>query len=255
MLAVASGKGGVGKSTIAVALALAFSRMGFRVGLLDADLYGPDIPRMMGLTRTADAKSLTVWTRPGFGRRPRPIERYGLEVWSAQFLVGEGQALSFPAGLAGLLLARSFGAVDWGELDWLIVDLPPGTADIQQQLVTQLGLDGVLLVVTPEDVAHLDAKKVCDMFERGNVPVIGGVENMASLACPCCGTTIDLFAATPEERTVWALGVPRLARVPWSPEIRQSSASGSPIVAERSDGAGAMFAQLADAVLLAFSEC
>jgi ATP-binding protein involved in chromosome partitioning len=219
-LAVASGKGGVGKSTVAVGLALALDRLGHRVGLLDADLYGPDVPRMMGLSRLKDARTLTLWSREDAAKKSSPIERHGIKVWSTQFLVGEGQPLTLGSSLAGLLLDRAFQSVDWGDLDWLIVDLPPGTADVQQHLIG-LGLSGAILVVTPQDVAHLDGKKVHALFETAEVPIIGAVENMTPVTCPCCGSEIELFHPTTAERSIWALGVPCLARIPFNSQLAQ----------------------------------
>lgn len=217
VLGIASGKGGVGKSTIAVFLSVALARSGSRVGILDADLYGPDVPRMLGLSRTAPAQHITVW-KQGAGRRPRPVERHGLKVWSTQFLMSEDQAFTATSGLAGLLLERAFATVDWGELDWLVVDLPPGTADVQQQL-SGYGLQAALVVVTPQDVAHLDAKKVLKMFRDNDVTIVGGVENMASVACPGCGTELEIFPRTPYERTIWSDGVTMLVSISMSHEL------------------------------------
>ena len=250
-LAVASGKGGVGKTTVAVGLALALRQRGPAVGLLDADLYGPDVPRMLGLTRTSEARHLTLWSGTDSRQRPRPVERFGLKVWSSQFLVGEGQALAVQSSLAGLLLDRSLGTVDWGDLDWLIVDLPPGTADLQQQLAGRLGLSGAVLVVTPQDVAHLDAKKVHSMLQRAGVRIVGGVENMAPLACPCCGTSIELFPSTPESRSIWGLGVPQLAQIPFSSAIGQAAEAGQPAGAPGS-ASSEVFTELAGAIVAAF---
>jgi ATP-binding protein involved in chromosome partitioning len=213
-IAVVSGKGGVGKTTVAIGLALALASKG-DVGLLDADLYGPDVPRMLGLTRTGEADALTVWADAGGQRRPRPVESHGVKIWSTQFLVGEDQPVALQAPMAGLLLGRAASTVDWGDLDWMVVDLPPGTADVQQHVAAELSPDGALIVVTPQDVAHLDARKVLTMLERSKVPVLGGVENMAPFPCPDCGAEIELFPPTMPDRTIWACGVPRLARLPF----------------------------------------
>jgi ATP-binding protein involved in chromosome partitioning len=237
-VAVVSGKGGVGKTTVAVGLALALAARGERVGLLDADLYGPDVPRMLGLTRTTAASALTLWTDPRGGRRPRPVGTHGIKVWSTQFLVSEDQAVALDAPMAGLLLRRAAGTVDWGDLDWLVVDLPPGTADVQQHVAVELGLKGAVIVVTPQDVAHLDARKVLSMFERAKVPVLGGVENMAPFPCPHCGAEIDLFPPTPAERTIW-VSVPRLGRIPFNRGLAHEVASGRPLE---------VFSLLADAI-------
>jgi ATP-binding protein involved in chromosome partitioning len=229
-IAIVSGKGGVGKTTVAIGLSLALSALGEAVGLLDADLYGPDVPRMLGLTRTSTASALTVWSDPQGRRRPRPVETQGIRVWSTQFLVAEDQAVALEAPMAGLLLRRAAGGVDWGELDWLVVDLPPGTADVQQHVAGELRLSGAVVVVTPQDVAHLDARKVLTMLARADVPVVGGVENMAPFPCPHCGAEIDLFPPTTSDRAIWA-SVPRLVSIPFdrgfahgvdTPGLRQS---------------------------------
>lgn len=250
VVAVASGKGGVGKTTVAVGLALAMAREGRAVGLLDADLYGPDVPRMLGLTRTEDAKTLTLWDDPRKRRQPlRPVERYGVKVWSAQFLISESQPLALQAPLAGLLLNRAFKELDWGQLDWLIVDLPPGTADVQQHLAHELGLNGALLVVTPQDVAHLDAKKVHTMMTQAKVPVLGGVENMAPFPCVSCGSAIELFPPAAYERSIWSLGVPRLASIPFTVQLAQAAAEGRPPANTATDAAfEALIATIADAL-------
>ena len=157
IIAVASGKGGVGKSTVALNLAAALARRPARVGLLDADLYGPDIPRMLGLSRDERAGKLDLWIRGDPKKNQAPIvERYGIKVASVQFLIAEDQSISFNSAMVGLLLKRLVEA-DWGELDFLIIDLPPGTADIQQQVAGMVDLAGVVVVVTPQDVAHLDS--------------------------------------------------------------------------------------------------
>lgn len=249
VLGIASGKGGVGKSTIAVLLALVLAQRGDQVGLLDADLYGPDVPRMLGLSRIKPTTHITVW-RDTARNRPRPLECDGIKVWSTQFLMAEDQAFSMQAGLAGLLLERAFSTVDWGHLDWLIVDLPPGTADVQQQ-VASVGLTAVLLIVTPQDVAHLDAKKVLTMMRNCGVPVIGGVENMASACCPHCHESFDIFPKTLEDRTIWAAGVTKLARISFSSEFGQLTESGR-LRVTRGGSAESLFQSLADQVSAAW---
>ena len=249
VLGIASGKGGVGKSTIAVALALALARRGNRVGLLDADLYGPDVPRMLGLTRIEPASHITVWKETA-RNQPRPLEYEGIKVWSTQFLMAEAQAFSMQAGLAGLLLERAFSTLDWGHIDWLIVDMPPGTADVQQQIAS-LGLTAVLLVVTPQDVAHLDAKKVLTMMRISGVPILGGVENMASASCPHCSGSIDVFPKTLENRTIWAAGVTKLASISFSSELGQLTESGMLRFA-RGGSVESLFQDLADRVSAAW---
>jgi ATP-binding protein involved in chromosome partitioning len=222
-IAVASGKGGVGKSTVALNLALALSEAGSRVGLLDADFYGPDIPRMIGLVRTKEARFLNLWDRERTD--VQPVEKFGIKFMSVGFLLGESQSLSLQSGMIDLLLVRLLHNVRWGDLDHLIIDLPPGTADLQQQLMQRTQLDGVLIVVTPQDVAHLDAKKVIDLCRRVNVPIIGAVENMSGFVCPHCGERTEIFPPVAYDRSIWALGVTKLAELPFDPNIDARSFS------------------------------
>jgi len=227
-IAVASGKGGVGKSTIALNLALALSGHGRRVGLLDADLYGPDIPRMIGLARTKAARYIDLWSaRP---EKTEALEAFGIRFMSAGFLVAENQSLSLESVLVEALLVWLTRGIEWGPLDDLIIDLPPGTADLQQQLMNRVPLDGVVIVVTPQDVAHLDAKKVIDLCTRMGVPVLGGVENMAGLVCPTCDERIDVFPRVAHERSIWAAGVERLAQIPLDPQVAQAGDDGRPLL-------------------------
>ncbi len=244
VIAVASGKGGVGKSTVSVNLALALSTEGVPTGLLDADLYGPDIPLMLGITRRRAAKNVDLWRAPGQGRPIEPLDRFGIKVMSSQFLVAEEQALNWTSPLVGMLLQRFTRDVAWGNVDYLIVDLPPGTADVQQQLTRQLDVTGALVVVTPQDAAHLDAKKVLTMFEQVSVPVIGGVENMSGLLCPTCRTVIDVFPPVHHDRSIWAAGIDRLARIEIDPAVAGSG--GTPLLAgERDSPAAEAFLGLA----------
>jgi ATP-binding protein involved in chromosome partitioning len=248
VIAIASGKGGVGKSTVSLNLGVALARTGRAVGVLDADLYGPDLAAMVGLTRRRPAHQVEVWSSSP-DREPA-VERFGIKVMSAQFLLGEDQALSLTMPLANLLLARLRDGIDWGELDVLLVDLPPGTADLQQLVARHLGLAGVLVVVTPQDVAHLDAKKALTMFRTERVPVLGGIENMAGLRCPCCDARIDVFPPCAEERTIWAAGVARLASLPMDPAVAAGGESGTPVTVADPDGPVATaFAALAGEVV------
>ena len=214
VVAVSSGKGGVGKSTVSLNLALALAAEGRPTGLLDADIYGPDIPLMVGITRRAPTKGVTIWRNPKHARMIEPLERFGIKMMSTQFLIGENQALSWSAPLIEVLLQRFTDDIAWGEIDFLVIDLPPGTADIQQQLARRLPLAGALVVVTPQDAAHLDAKKVLAMFDQLSVPIIGGVENMSGLVCPCCGCMIEVFTPVVPDRSIWSAGVTRLVQVP-----------------------------------------
>lgn len=233
VVAVASGKGGVGKSTVTLNLAVALAREGTRTGVLDADLYGPDIAAMVGLTRRRRAGSVAVWNA---GKTKQPaVERFGIKVMSTQFLLGEDQALSLTVSMAELLLDRLRNGIEWGDLDVLLVDLPPGTADLQQLVARHLGLAGVLVVVTPQDVAHLDAKKALTMFRTEQVPILGGVENMAAMQCPCCAAEIDVFPRCDPERAIWG-AVDRLASIPMQPAVAGGGERGVPITVAEPDG-------------------
>jgi ATP-binding protein involved in chromosome partitioning len=227
IVAVGSGKGGVGKSTISLNLALALAERGLAVGLLDADLYGPNIPLMVGLVREKWGEN---WTLARRGMRKIPtVERFGLKIMSAGFILGEDQPLA-DSSLIRLLAQQFMWLVDWGELDYLIVDLPPGTADAQQVFARALPLAGAVLVVTPQDVAHLDAKRAVQMYRKAGIPILGGVENMSWLRCPDCGKRIDLFPRVREARSIWAMGVEKLGEVPFDPMIAESSDTGRPLL-------------------------
>jgi ATP-binding protein involved in chromosome partitioning len=230
-IAVASGKGGVGKSMVTLNLARALAEDSM-VGILDADLYGPDIPAMLGLTRLRDAERWTLWSRGE--RRLRPIEERGLKLMSSAFLLGERQVMPWSSMTLPFVLRQLVGDVEWGELDYLLVDLPPGTADLQVEVFRTLPLAGVLLVVGPQDVAHLDAKKVVTLVRDAGVPLLGAVENMSGFVCPHCGETHDVFSRVPAERSLWADGVERLATIPLDPSLA------------RLNGVPAAFGELAD---------
>ena len=198
------------------------------MGLVDADVYGPNVPLMLGLTRRRPSQSISLAKAT---RQPRtPIERFGMKVMSAQFLIAEDQAVAFDAALVRLLVQGLMEDTDWGDLDVMLVDLPPGTADLQQGLSRSFALTGALIVVTPQDVAHLDGRKALAMFRQCGVDVLGGVENMAGLACPHCSEEIEVFPRVPDERSIWASGVDKLARIPMEPAVSASAEAGSPIV-------------------------
>ena len=229
VIAVASGKGGVGKSTVALNLAIALRSLGSNVGILDADLYAPNIPAMVGLTRRVPATSLLLWSRTQDRDVTAVPQRYGVGIMSAQFLLGEDQGLTIGSDLVALLLERLVSGVDWGALDYLVVDLLPGTADLQQMIVRRLGLAGVVMVVTPQDVAHLDARKALELFKTSQVRVFGGVENMSGLRCSHCGEELELFPKVASDRSVWAAGVERLVAIPFSPEVAHAAEVGFPV--------------------------
>lgn len=224
VVAVGSGKGGVGKSTVTLNLAFALRRRGWNVGLLDADLYGPDIPLMLNLKREEAAQRWDFWRRGDV--QLEPLERNGLQVMSVGFLLGERQALTMGAPLLGAALRQLVQNVSWHSLDVLLVDLPPGTADLQQQLLGVVSLAGALVVVGPQDVAHLDARRFVDFLKSADVPVLGGVENMSALECPHCGERIDVFTPATPSRAIWSDGVPLLGRIPLDPALTELSSCG-----------------------------
>ena len=227
IVAVASGKGGVGKSTVTLNLALALAARGRRVGILDADLYGPDIPAMLGLKRTEDARRWVVWQRGGTGLEP--VERRGVKVMSAGFLLGDAQIMPWQSQTLPFVLRQLLYDVRWGGLDYLLVDLPPGTADLQATLFREADLDGALLVVGPHDLAHLDAKKVVSLLRDASVRVLGAVENMAGLVCPHCGERIELAPPVRADRSLWHEGVRRLVSIPLDPALAQLNGGPPPV--------------------------
>lgn len=251
-IAVTSGKGGVGKSTVTLNLALALSRSGLDVGVLDADMFGPDIPLMVNLTRTEPLRRWTLWRQDGV--HLEPVERYGLKLMSAGFLLGEEQAFPWSAHTVEWVLRQLVYDVDWGALDVLLVDLPPGTADLQQELVRVLPLTGALVVVGPQDVAHLDAKKLVAMLRDEGVRVLGGVENMTALSCPHCGELVEVFPRVRDDRSLWAGGIERLASIPLEPALAHASDRGRPLLAEQETGAvAAAFHELGDRIRAALA--
>jgi ATP-binding protein involved in chromosome partitioning len=237
VVAVASGKGGVGKSTIALNLALALRDRGLAVGLLDADVFGPNIPPMVNLTRTQPLARWALWREGGLGLEP--VERHGVKLMSAGFLLGEEQAFPWSAQTVEWVLRQLVYDVDWGVLDVLLVDLPPGTADLQQELVRTVPLAGALVVVGPQDVAHLDARKLVAMLRENDVRILGGVENMTAFACPHCGEPIEVFPTVREDRSLWAAGVERLAAIPLDPALAHAAEQGRPLLAGDRKGATA----------------
>jgi ATP-binding protein involved in chromosome partitioning len=255
VIAVTSGKGGVGKSTVSLNLALALAARDLRVGLLDADFYGPDIPLMVNLKRDVPLKRWMLGRAMQSGALSlEPVERYGIRIMSVGFLVAESQALAMPAQLLHGALRQLLVDVRWGELDVLVVDLPPGTADLPQQLLGLVDLAGAIVVTGPQDVAHLDGKKAVDLLRGAGVRVLGAVENMTELVCPHCANRVQVFPHARAERSLWADGVPRLASIPLDPAIAEAGDRGAPVVAAApSSEQAAAFRDLADAVLRALA--
>jgi ATP-binding protein involved in chromosome partitioning len=234
IVAVASGKGGVGKSSVAVAIGRELARAGRRAGLVDADIAGPDVPRMLGLRRDVPAKTITLAQWPGVGRGGSGLEAVevdGLKVASAGFLLAGSQGLALGAGLDDLLLGRLIRETKWGDAEVLIVDLPPGISFTQQGVLSAAGRVATILVVTPAEVAHLDTGRTLSALREVRTPVLGGVENMAYFECPCCGEKTELHAPAPDERTIWAGGVERLARLPFRPDAAIAGSDLAPVLA------------------------
>jgi ATP-binding protein involved in chromosome partitioning len=221
LIAVASGKGGVGKSTVSLGLARALADAGRGVGLLDADIYGPDIPLMLGLKQTRELRRWELGRSPRFGRvELEPVEVAGIKVMSVGFLLAEPQMFAMPAMLASFIGDQLVHNVRWGEIDYLIVDLPPGTADLQQHIFATMDLTGAILVVGPQDAAHLDARKVLSLLRDAGVTVLGAVENMRGLRCPHCGETLDVFPPVAEERSLLR-EVDLLVSIPLDPALAE----------------------------------
>jgi ATP-binding protein involved in chromosome partitioning len=226
IVAVASGKGGVGKSTVAANLALGMKANGLRVGVLDADIYGPSMPRMLGISgrpQMADAKIL------------RPMENYGLKCMSIGFLVPEDTPMIWRGPMVMSALQQMLRDVAWGELDIMIVDMPPGTGDAQLTMAQQVALAGAVIVSTPQDIALIDARKGLNMFTKVNVPVLGIIENMSYFLCPHCGERSDIFSHGGARQEAERLGTDFLGEVPLDMAIRETSDEGRPITVSQPD--------------------
>ncbi|HUB43507.1 MAG TPA: Mrp/NBP35 family ATP-binding protein [Acetobacteraceae bacterium] len=239
IVAVASGKGGVGKSTLAVNLAVALAQQGHRVGLLDADIYGPSLPRMLGLSRKPEVR----------GEKMVPLQAWGLSCMSIGFLVEEETPMIWRGPMVMGALEQMMGQVEWGTLDVLVVDMPPGTGDAQLTMAQRVALTGAVIVSTPQDIALIDARRGVRMFERVNVPVLGLVENMSYYCCPNCGHRAELFGHGGARLEAQRLGAAFLGEVPLLLDIRTASDAGTPIVAAAPESEAAKaFAAVASAV-------
>jgi ATP-binding protein involved in chromosome partitioning len=239
IIAVASGKGGVGKSTTAANLALAFAAKGLRVGLLDADVYGPSMPLLFGITHKPESD----------GKIIQPISSYGLKLMSIGFLIDANTAMVWRGPMVMSAISQMLKDVDWGTLDVLVVDMPPGTGDAQLTMAQQTRLAGAVIVSTPQDMALADARRGVTMFKKVDVPILGVIENMSYFCCPNCGTRTDLFGHGGAETEAERLGVPFLGEIPLHSRIRELSDAGTPVMAVEPEGEHAkVYAAIADKV-------
>jgi len=229
IIAVASGKGGVGKSTVAVNLALGLSRLGLKTGLLDADIYGPSVPRLLAITNKPDSD----------GNKLQPIEKFGIKAMSMGFLVAEDTPMIWRGPMVQSALTQMLNDVAWAPLDVLVIDMPPGTGDAQLTIAQRVPLKGAVIVSTPQDIALIDARKGLAMFRKTEVPVLGIVENMSVFVCPQCGHESHIFGHGGARDTAMALGAPFLGEIPLVPSIRETSDAGTPIVALKPESAEA----------------
>ena len=226
VIAVASGKGGVGKSTTAANIALGLRSLGFRVGLMDADIYGPSVPRLLAIEERPEITEDVV----------KPIEKYGIKVMSMGFLMDEESPVIWRGPMVVTALMQMSREVDWGELDVLVLDMPPGTGDAQLTMAQQIPLQGAVIVSTPQDLALIDARKGLKMFKNVDVPIFGIVENMSTFVCPHCGESSHIFGHGGAEEDARRLGVPFLGAIPLNMQIRETSDAGMPVVVADPEG-------------------
>ena len=229
VIAVASGKGGVGKSTVAVNLALGLARLGLKVGLLDADIYGPSVPRLLDITHKPEAE----------GRKLKPIEKYGLKTMSIGFMVKQDEAMIWRGPMVQSALTQMMGDVLWAPLDVLVLDMPPGTGDAQLTIAQRANLKGAVIVSTPQDIALIDARKAVSMFAKTQVPILGLVENMSVFVCPDCGHSHHIFGHGGAKAMAEENGIAFLGEIPLVPSIRALSDAGTPVMVAEPDGAEA----------------
>ncbi|MEM6463971.1 MAG: iron-sulfur cluster carrier protein ApbC [Pseudomonadota bacterium] len=250
LIAVASGKGGVGKSTTAVNLALGLQAIGLKVGLLDADIYGPSVPRLLKVSGRPEEVS---------GKLLKPKEAYGLKVMSMGFLVAEETPMIWRGPMVVSALTQMLREVDWGDVDVMVIDMPPGTGDAQLTLAQKVPLAGAVIVSTPQDLALIDARKGINMFKKVDVPVLGLIENMSYFVCPACGERSNIFGHGGARDEASRIGVAFLGEVPLHMDIRENSDAGTPVVVSQPDGPHAqifkeMAAQVRDQIMVSRQE-
>jgi ATP-binding protein involved in chromosome partitioning len=245
LIAVGSGKGGVGKTTVAVNLAVALAKLGHKTGLLDADVYGPNVPLMMGIQERPAVRDQVI----------QPLEKFGVKLMSMGFLNPGDKPLIWRGPMLHGVVQQFTRGVDWGELDYLIFDLPPGTGDVQLSLIQTVPLSGAIVVTTPSDVSLEDARKAIHMFQQVRVEILGVVENMSYLICPHCQERIDVFSSGGGRRTAEEMGVHFLAELALDPEVRAGGDSGQPVaLRDGSDPHAAGFLQMAQATVARLAE-
>ncbi len=245
LIAVGSGKGGVGKTTVSVNLAIALAAQGLRVGLMDADVYGPNVPLMMGLSDPPHA----------INERIQPLHSYGVTVMSMGLLSPGDKPLVWRGPMLHSVVQQFLRNVDWGELDYLLIDLPPGTGDVQLSLIQSAPITGAIVVTTPSDVSLDDARKAVNMFEQVRVPIIGMIENMSFLVCPHCSERIDVFSHGGGRRTAEKMNIHFLAELPLHPEVRMGGDTGKPVAARATtDPQSKIFAEMAQALVARTAE-
>jgi ATP-binding protein involved in chromosome partitioning len=236
LIAVGSGKGGVGKTTVAVNLSVALVALGHRTGLMDADVYGPNVPLMMGINKTPMA----------YGERIQPLEHFGVKLMSMGFLSPGDKPLVWRGPMLHSVIQQFLRGVDWGDLEYLVIDLPPGTGDVQLTLIQTAPVTGAVIVTTPSDVSLEDARKAVHMFNQVKVPILGIVENMSYLVCPHCSERVDVFSTGGGERTAREMGVNFLGALPLDPAVRVGGDTGRPVALDSGNHAkGAGFRELA----------